>query len=169
MAINKILIEIANFEIISSEYFNEMLFYFPEEDPLNLNFQECGVESKHFILNMGFPLYIILAHAALLALYSILYLVNLRLKLKCLSKINSYLAAYLIWNGYITLYMEIFQGMALASVLNMHTANWKSPFDLVKASNYSALIGLILVAYLPVLVFIPFYCRRRSQWSTVKF
>ena len=38
MMINKILIEIANFEIIPSDYLNKMLFYFPEEDPLNLNF-----------------------------------------------------------------------------------------------------------------------------------
>ena len=169
MTINKILIEIANFEIISSEYFNEMLFYFPEEDPLNLNFQECGVDSSHFILNMGFPLYIIFAHASLLASYFILYLVNLRLKLKCLGKINSYLATYLIWNGNIRLYIEIFQGMALASVLNMHTANWQSPFEWVEVSNYSGLVGLILVALLPILVFIPFYCLRRAQWSTVKF
>ena len=59
--------------------------------------------------------------------------------------------------------------MALASVLNMHTVNWQSPFKWVSLSNYSGLIGLILVAFLPILVLVPFYCLRRAHWSTVEF
>ena len=46
MLINKTLIEISNFELIPSETINDKLFYFPEEDPYSLNFQECGIESK---------------------------------------------------------------------------------------------------------------------------
>ena len=38
MLINKVFLEIANFEIIPSEEINKDLFYFPEEDPFNLNF-----------------------------------------------------------------------------------------------------------------------------------
>ena len=38
MLINQALIEIANFEVIPSEEINKQLFYFPEEDPYNLNF-----------------------------------------------------------------------------------------------------------------------------------
>ena len=59
--------------------------------------------------------------------------------------------------------------MALASVLNMHTVDWQSPFKWVTVSNYSGLVGLILVAFLPILVIIPFYCFRRAQWSTEEF
>ena len=73
---------------------------------------------------MGFQLYIILGHIALVALYLILYLANLKLRIKSLKKINKYLAAYLFWNGLIRLFMEVYLGMALASVLNMYTVNW---------------------------------------------
>ena len=38
MLINSVLIEIANFEVISSEDINKKYFYFPEVDPFSLNF-----------------------------------------------------------------------------------------------------------------------------------
>ena len=74
--INQALREIANFEVIPSEKINNKLFYFPEVDPFSLNFSDCGIESKFFILLMGFPLYIMLGHFALLALYFVLSLSN---------------------------------------------------------------------------------------------
>ena len=43
-------------------------------------------------MNMGFPLYILLFTFALLVLYFLLYLANLRLKFKCLDKILNFLA-----------------------------------------------------------------------------
>ena len=46
MLINKVFLEIANFEIIPSDLINDEIFYFPEEDPFNLNFQECEIESQ---------------------------------------------------------------------------------------------------------------------------
>ena len=116
---------------------------------------------------MGFPLYILLGHASLLVLYLLLYLANLLLKLRCLGKIVNFLASYLFWNGLIRLYMEIYLGMALAAVLNMHTVNWQSPFKWVAISNFSGLIALILLTALPILLFIPFYCRRRAQWNNL--
>ena len=73
---------------------------------------------------MGFPLYIILGYIALLLLYLLLYLVNLLLKLKCLGKIVTYIATFLFWNGLLRLYMEVYAGMALASVLNMQAVDW---------------------------------------------
>ena len=38
MLINQVFLEIANFEVLPSEKINDELFYFPEEDPYNLNF-----------------------------------------------------------------------------------------------------------------------------------
>ena len=151
--------------MISSEHINKGLFYFPEEDPYSLSFQECGLESKFFLLNMGFPLYIILGHATLVVLYFILYLANLMLKLKYLRKFVNFLATYLFFNGLIRLYMEIYLGMALASVLNMHTVDWQSPFKWVTFSNYSGLVALILITTLPILLFVPFYCCKRANWN----
>ena len=45
MTINKVFTEIANFEVVPSGKINDELFIFPEEDPFNLNFEECGVDS----------------------------------------------------------------------------------------------------------------------------
>ena len=69
MLINKALIEITNFEIYPSEEINNKILYFPETDPLSLNFQECGIESKYFLIIMGLQLYIMLGYFALLILY----------------------------------------------------------------------------------------------------
>ena len=124
MQINKVLVDIANFELFDSQKINQKLFYFPEEEPYNLNFQECGVESQHFLLNMGFPLYIVLGHLIFIVIYFVLYLVSIKLKCKCMIKIINFLKNYLFWNGLIRLYMEIYFGLTLASVLNMQTVDW---------------------------------------------
>ena len=118
---------------------------------------------------MGFPLYITLGHIALSVLYLFLYLVNLLLKSKLLGKSLNYLGKYLFWNGFIRLYMEIYFGMALASMLNMYTIDWQSQFQWVKVSNYSALAGLILIVLLPIFLFVPFYFCKRAQWNTKEF
>ena len=164
MAINEVFTELANFELIPSESINEKLFIFPEEDPFSFNFQSCGIESTNFLENMGFPLYITLGHIALSVLYLFLYLVNLLLKSKLLGKSLSYFGKYLFWNGFIRLYMEIYFGMALASMLNMYTIDWQSQFQWVKVSNYSALAGLILIVLPPIFLFVPFYFCKRAQW-----
>lgn len=91
MIINQAIIEIANFELIPSGEINDKLFYFPEVDPFSLNFSECGIDSLFFLLIMGFPLYIMLGHIALLVLYFVLGLCNLLLKSPCIGKLVKYL------------------------------------------------------------------------------
>ena len=122
--------EIANFELIPSGEINDQVFYFPEEEPFSLNFSECGIDSQYFLLIMGFPIYIMLGYFSLLMLYIILALTNRLLKCKCLGKVVDYLGSYLFWNGYIRLYMELYKGLCLASVLNTYTADddMNSPF-----------------------------------------
>ena len=53
MLINELFIEISSFEIVPSEDINNELFYFPEVDPFSLNFSECGIDSKFFLIIMG--------------------------------------------------------------------------------------------------------------------
>ena len=77
---------------------------------------------------MGFPLYIILGYTALLILYLLLYLVNLLLKLMCLGKAVNKLATFLFWNGLLRLFIEVYAGMALATVLNMQAVDWQTAF-----------------------------------------
>ena len=122
MLINKAFIEIANFEVIPSGEINDQLFYFPEVDPYSLNFEECGIDSLFFLPLMGLPLYIMLVHIALSIVYLVLALINHFLRLRCLDKILMKMKSYLFWNGFLRLYMEIYQGLCVATVLNTYTA-----------------------------------------------
>ena len=67
--------------------------------------------------------------------------------------------------------MELYQGLALATVLNIHTSeqDQNSPFLWVKVSYWFGISGLILIVALPILLFLPFYCLKRKQWSTEAF
>ena len=118
---------------------------------------------------MGFALYIVLGYIGFIFLYLFLYLVNRLLKLNYLGKAVNYLANFLFWNGLLRLFIEIYSGMALASVLNTYTVDWQSPFKWVSVSNYSGLISLIIIVSIPILLFLPFYCRRRAQWNNSNF
>ena len=133
MMINSVIQEIAEFEIIPSETINEKLFYLPEVDPYTIKFQECGIESRFFLQTMGLPLYIMLVHFALLVIYIFLTLFNVILQSPRLRIITNYLKRYLFWNGFLRLYMELYSGLALSSVLNIHTGtdDENSPFKWV--------------------------------------
>ena len=169
--INQALIDFTNFEVIPSEYFNNKFFYFPEEDAFSLNFSECGIESKFFFLIMGLPLYIMMGHFALLVLYIFLRLCNVILQSPRIAKIATYLGRYLFWNGFIRLYMELYQGLCVASILNTYTADddFNSPYYWIKACYYSRIVGMILIFALPILLFLPLYFRKRDQWNTDAF
>ena len=102
MFITEFIIQIANFELIQVED----NFKLPEEDPYNLSFSQCGYESIFFISNMGFPQYIIYGHFILAAFFIVLYLITLLIpKLK---RVTNYISAYLFWNGFIRLYIELY-------------------------------------------------------------
>ena len=163
------MVDITGFEIVPSEMINEKLFYFPEDEPFNLNFQVCGIESKFFLQIMGLPLYIMHGYIALFVLYALFFLLHRVFKSKYLKKIKKFIGAMLLWNGLIRLYMELYQDLSQSSVLNMYTADWQTKFKWVQISNYYSLVCLILVTSLPVLLFVPFYCRRREKWGKKKF
>ena len=169
--INTKIIEIANFEVIPSEVISNKLFYFPEEDAFSLNFSECGIESQFFLLIMGLPLYIMMGHFALLVLYIFLRLCNVVLRSPCIATIVTYLGRYLFWNGFIRLYMELYQGICVASVLNTYTADddINSPFYWIKVCYYCRIVGMCLIFALPILLFVPLYFRKRDLWSNESF
>ena len=162
MSVTKMIIEIATFELYPTEEMNQEMFYFPETEPYNLNFQECGYESQYFLENIGFPLYVMHGFIWLIIISLVLYLVNCICKYSLVSKIINRLGAFLYWNGLIRTYMELYQDLSLTAALNMHVVSWQSPFDWVIVTNKYALTALVIVIALPILLFVPFYCRRRS-------
>ena len=134
MTFTQIIIEITSFEVIpTGDITSEIISYLPEEEPYSLNFQMCGIESLLFVLNAGFPLYVIHAYIALVVVYILLTLAKkiFKCKCKCLTKMVECLGSYLLWNSLIRLYMELYQDLSLISALNMHQVTWQSPFDWV--------------------------------------
>ena len=67
--------------------------------------------------------------------------------------------------------MELYQGICIASILNIHTAEnaQDSPFLWVRICYYCSIFSLILVIAVPFLLFVPLYCKRRQKWSTEAF
>ena len=104
----RVFIEIANLELVPSEDINNEILYFPEDDPYNRNFLECGIESRYFIMEMGLPFYVILGYFILVIIYLIFALAQRLLKRKVLGKIVNKVRSYLFWNSIIRLYMEVY-------------------------------------------------------------
>ena len=171
MVINQVFIEIASFEIIDSEKINDEIFHFPEVEPFSLNFQECQIEYVFFLLILGLPLYIMLAHFVLMILYFTFALINRCVQSKYLDKLVRKLKFYLFWNGFIRLYMELYQGLCIATVLNLYTAEnaLESPFLWVRICYYCSIFSLVLIITVPFFIFVPLYFKRRDKWSTDAF
>ena len=70
MLLTKEFIKIASFDLIPTEWLNDLIWYFPDENSFSLNFETLGIESKLLLQNIGLILYLILANI----LYAILYL-----------------------------------------------------------------------------------------------
>ena len=129
-----------------------------------------ALSTLHNLL-IGFPLYIMLGYFTFVAIYYILAVTNCIFRSKYLGKVVNKINSYLFWNGFIRLFMELYQGLAVATVLNIHSSegNENSPFLWVKVSYWFAFAGLILIVALPILLFLPFYCLKRKEWSTEAF
>ena len=88
-----------------------------------MHFEEYGYSTRFLVGNMGTAMWII---------YAYLFLGLTCLLASCIWKWLYYkLSAFLLWNGFIRLFMEVFQELALHSALNLHTIDWGSPFGAV--------------------------------------
>ena len=113
---------------------------------------------------MGFSLYIMVGYFVLLMLYVVLALFNIILQSPCIRMIVTHLRKYLFWNGFIRLFMELYQGLCVASVLNTYTADddLNSAFYWVRACYYCRIVGMCLVLAVPIIILVPFYCIKRN-------
>ena len=159
MMVTAFMIKIATFDLIPTHDLIKEMWYFPDGDAYSINFEQVGLESKLFLLNIGLELWIVVTHLLLILIHALVYL----LKGRCgLSKnIQTKLGSYLYWNGLLRLYMEIFFDIAMLSVLNMYTVNWDTKFHAVQLSNIVSVLFLILVGTLPI-IFLPLYCCKRK-------
>ena len=118
------MVNLATFNIIPTEGIDEEKYYWPEADPFNTNFEMAGVESKPFLANIGFVLYMIYVNCLLLLAHAGLQ--RLKCSNKYTRKIQEKLASYLYWEGLNRFFIEVFLDLALLSILNLHTADWDS-------------------------------------------
>ena len=62
MMIIDYMINLASFDLIPTEAVDEKIYYWPEADPFNTNFEMAGIESELFLANIGFALYMVYMH-----------------------------------------------------------------------------------------------------------
>ena len=84
MIVTKALIDIATFDLIPTEILDEYLWYFPEGDAFSASFETAGVESTLFLKNIGFILYMIIAHILFVLIHAALH--KFRNSCKCAQK-----------------------------------------------------------------------------------
>ena len=154
------------FDLIPTEFIDEMIWYFPDADAYSLNFEMVGVESTLLLANIGFTKWLIGLNILLVLTHSILY--PLRNSCSCFKWASEKIGGYLYFDGLLRLYMEIFFDIAMIACLNLYIADWDSLFGIEKASNYLSIFFVILISALPpTLVLI--YSLKPNLWRDKKF
>ena len=100
------MIEFAEFDLIPTEYLDELMYYWPESDPFSANFESVGIETTFFLENIGFAIWMANFNILLILFHAAIY--KIKCKSRCCQKIKEKLSFYLYWNGLIRLYMELF-------------------------------------------------------------
>lgn len=148
------------------EFAEEQMWYFPDDDPYNLQFEMLEIETVYFLQNLGFLFWIIMAHGAFVILHALIY--KLRSSCSCASKVVAKIGNYLYWNGVFRLYMEVYFDITLLSLLNMHMLDWQTEFVAIQASNVISVVTLALISVVPVYFFV-FYLKKLDKWGDEGF
>lgn len=149
---NSKLIEICSFKVLPTDEINEILFFFPDVEPFNLNFQEMGITSIFALPNLGSTLYI-------LAFYVVLIIFALVVKYigqycKCCKKLHLSLYKAIFWGGFLRFWMEIYLDVGLCTALNYVMMQDSEDFPAIAISNGLTYgLGCILMI-LPVWIII---------------
>ena len=68
---------LASFELIPVKFIIEMLFYFPDDEPLSMEFAQVGIESVALLPNLGFKFYVGCLYVVLIPVCFLLRLLSL--------------------------------------------------------------------------------------------
>ena len=166
MTISKELIKVAKFDLIPTEWIDEILWYFPEGDAFSQNFDAAGFESQLFLENVGPTLYLTMLNVIFGVLHIVLF--PCRTLGDFAAKVVKKLELYLYFNGSFRFYMEIFLDVCLIASLNLLTVDWDSPFPSVKVSNYLSIVFIFLICIWPLNITILTYLHPKI-WLHEKF
>lgn len=155
--VNQAFIMIATFELMSVDDMNGWLYGQQVEqvavnEPYNGRWEETGFESQLFVFNMGFPMWVIYAHLAIVPISAIVLCFQKMIRREWCDRYVTRLRGKLFWNSFIRLFMELYMDLALTAVLNVLTADWASPLKAVKYSNAIAVSILVLAVVAPFLL-----------------
>lgn len=170
--INAGMIEVANFELINLDWFTDWLYddKLDEDDrvnqPFNASWEECGYESLLVITNMGLLLWVFFLYTLLLVAFAMLVCLEKTVCCccECIMRLRLKLQQKLIWNTFIRLFLEMYADMAITAFLNVHTADWDSPSDVVRYSNTLAVVFLAILCLVPLALI----CIHKSNWQLVQ-
>ena len=153
------LMEIAHLDLFPTEWFEELIYYLPEQVAFNINFEACGIESKLIIKNIGSTFVIIMIYALVATMTTVFYKNE---------RIWNFFGPIIFWNGLIRLFMELYQDLALMSFLNLKSAEWDSVYPSVRYSNYLSALFLAIILAVPVLLGYVLY-KNVTKWNDEKF
>jgi len=122
MLVMKQMIKLATFNVIPIELLDELIYFLPENDAFNENFEMVGIESTYFIMNIGFAMWVIYFNLVLMLIHAAIC--KLRARYVCFNKLYIKISTYLYWNGLIRMYMELYFDLLLFTALNIHTMQW---------------------------------------------
>ena len=127
------------------------MYTLPEMDPLNLNFEACGIETLFFATNIGSSIWLTYINLFIAILSLAFYTVE------CVWKRlgNSY-----YWNGLIRIFMSVYQDFAMLAFLNLYKVEWRSGWTSQTYSYVISVISSVLVITLPPLFVVLLYRKR---------
>lgn len=158
------LVEIATFDVIPVSSLEEEIYYFPEADPFTVNFEMVGTESTLFLANIGLPLWMLVAMPFLAFLSACVSRIST--SNKCFDRVKQKLHAFLYSGGVSRMLIELFFDLFFLGLLNLHTAEWNTEFDSVKASNYVSLAIITAICIIFSLLTLRFFrqpCGKRAE------
>ena len=158
MIITKELIKIATFDLIPTDFIDEIVWYFPESEAFSLNFETAGVESTLFLENIGLIFWLIVMHVAFV-FFHLVAVRPLRNSCSFMARLDAKIAGHLYFNGILRFFMEVFFDVAMMSCLNLHTTDWDDLFYSQQASDYLSLSFVILICIVPVAT-VTIYCMK---------
>ena len=67
------MVKFSTFDLIPTDFLDEMIWYFPDVDAYSLNFEMVGVESTLLLSNIGFTKWVIGLNVSLVLIHIIVY------------------------------------------------------------------------------------------------
>ena len=156
--INEHLINVATFDLINTAKWVDPYLYgeVPEKYPYMMSFEMTGYESTLLITNISVILWIYILHGVIFVFFfPPIWLIS-RSFGKCTRR-KQKLKGYFFWGGPLRTLTETFLELLLASVLNMHTAEWGTDSPSEKFSNYASVTILGTLGLLTLFCLL-FFC-----------